>query len=471
MIAKRIKRESAASSFVRLGRYILNDGRENLAVTDRIAAYILDLDGEGGKACNVRITNCVSDNPADAIREIVATQSLNVRARGDKTYHLVVSFAPGERPSDTQLAEIEAALCEAIGLGAHQRLSAVHTDTGHFHVHIAINKVHPETFRMIEPYYDHAKLMTACERLEQKHGLQRTSHGDLKRDDAVRRELARNEREHIRELVKRLLGPECERKLQEFYNWEGLHSLFREDGLSLRRRGAGFVIVNNANRVAVKASSIDKALSLASLCRRFGPFRLPERLRAAPWGAAEMITLAAIKASYAKRATAIKHSTTLTAVGKRTEYRKLQTLRNAAYTRFRENTEKEPHSARRSGPTPEAELERRHTSTPATGDKPLVALAKLSALDRFICERNALREQISNIFYHCVWTETDAGPALYCGRRRLPDCTWALMFEKDGTMLVKPATDLEASRARMWSVGRRVVLDERGRAAKRGRAR
>ena len=112
-----------------------------------------------------------------AIAEIEATQVLNVRARGDKTYHLVVSFSPGERPNPEQLIDIEDELCRAIGLHRHQRISAVHTDTAHLHMHVAINQVHPQTHACIEPWYDKKKLMTACARLEIKHGLQLTHAG------------------------------------------------------------------------------------------------------------------------------------------------------------------------------------------------------------------------------------------------------------------------------------------------------
>ena len=71
-------------------------------------------------------------------------KALNVRAKGDKTYHLVVSFPPGEHPTADQLRDIEDELCAAIGLADHQRISAVHTDTDHLHIHVAISKIHPD---------------------------------------------------------------------------------------------------------------------------------------------------------------------------------------------------------------------------------------------------------------------------------------------------------------------------------------
>lgn len=87
-----------------------------------------------------------------ALKEILATQGMNRRAKGDCTYRLVISFPPGERPSPEVLAGIEPTLSARIGLGVHQRLSVVHLDTGHIHLYVAINKIHPQSFRCIEAY-------------------------------------------------------------------------------------------------------------------------------------------------------------------------------------------------------------------------------------------------------------------------------------------------------------------------------
>lgn len=183
MIAKRITRSSNDSSFGKLARYIVAArGGQDPRTWERTADYILDSAAHGEKVGHIRITNCHSIDPAEATQEIIAVQALNTRSRGDKTYHLVVSFPPGEVPSDQALHDIEKTLCEAIGLGTHQRISATHTDTAHLHIHIAINKVNPVTYNNVEPYYDKDRLMKACERLEVKHGLQRTHHGDRVHD-------------------------------------------------------------------------------------------------------------------------------------------------------------------------------------------------------------------------------------------------------------------------------------------------
>jgi hypothetical protein len=49
----------------------------------------------------------------------------------------------------------------------------VHQNTDNWHMHIAINKVHPLTFRNMEPFRDHFRLQETCAELEVKHGLMR----------------------------------------------------------------------------------------------------------------------------------------------------------------------------------------------------------------------------------------------------------------------------------------------------------
>ena len=149
MIAKRVMRPRASSDFARLSTYILGEGHaaKTSAAADRTFDYIL-ADQAGGRVGAVRITNCNADTPSLAIMEILATQSLNKRSRGDRTYHLVVSFEPGERPPPAQIEDIENELCAAIGLLSHQRISAIHLDRAHLHLHIAINKVDPSTLAL-----------------------------------------------------------------------------------------------------------------------------------------------------------------------------------------------------------------------------------------------------------------------------------------------------------------------------------
>lgn len=109
-------------------------------------------------------------------------QACNRRA-ANKTMHLVVAFPACERPSDGQLHQSEDSLCAALGMADHQRLSASHVNTDHAHLHVALNRVHPETFKCADPSFGQRKLMTACHELEVALGITRTHHG-LGRNDA-----------------------------------------------------------------------------------------------------------------------------------------------------------------------------------------------------------------------------------------------------------------------------------------------
>src|SRR5690606_35510467 len=140
MIAKRIPRRAATSSMSRLVRYMVAaDGGIEPESWARTADYILATKAtttQGEKVGSYRVTNCGTDDPAQATTIIEATQASNKRSKADKTYHLVFSFPPGENPPLDVLHSIEDELCEAIGFADHQRISAVHIDTDHLHVHV-----------------------------------------------------------------------------------------------------------------------------------------------------------------------------------------------------------------------------------------------------------------------------------------------------------------------------------------------
>ncbi|MDC9654362.1 TraI/MobA(P) family conjugative relaxase [Xanthomonas perforans] len=389
MIAKRIPSDKATSNAARLVRYVVDaQGLENPRSWTRTADYILDTGHDGHKVGGVKVTNCMSDDPAAATLEILATQALNTRSKADKNYHMVFSFPPGESPSLETLHAIEQALVDAIGLGAHQRISAVHKDTDHLHVHVAINKVHPTTYNNIEPFYDKRRLMEACDRLEVQYGLQRTNHGRTRVNTREQNKLKadiherynginvkRPERQHLAALrepdfardqqrsaaigthnlrdlsgrdlaggqrLSEMLVPfnarhllddrepnglrqvrragdsgsrtagesasgsnggvsipvqasgaatmeahtgqlsfagwlqkELAQELTQATSWEQMHARLGRDGLSIKLRGAGLVIVDETSGVAVKASTVDRNLSISRLTASLGPYAPP----------------------------------------------------------------------------------------------------------------------------------------------------------------------------------------------------
>jgi Relaxase/Mobilisation nuclease domain/Large polyvalent protein-associated domain 7 len=277
MIAKAVARV-ADGSFAGLLAYVSDDKKVgDLAGWARTAEYILDAQGQGARVGAIRVTNCLQEEPALAIREIELTQAQNQRSRTDRTYHLIVSFPPGERPAPAQLADIEDRLCAVIGLAAHQRISAVHTDTDHFHVHVAINKVHPSGFQVVTPYFDHQRLQAACAELEVKHGLTVTNHAptrDTARvpDRAGRMELHGGQESLLR-WIRDEAGPALLAALERGQGWQDLHQAAAAYGLEVKPRGAGLVVgVVGEKRLHVKPSDLDRRLSFKALTDRWGGF-------------------------------------------------------------------------------------------------------------------------------------------------------------------------------------------------------
>jgi hypothetical protein len=159
MIAKHVPMKSVKKSdFASLVKYLADDQEKNERVV------------------YTSVTNCASIDLSAAVIEVTAIQGMNTRAESDKTYHLILSFRAGERPDDNVLAALEGRICEGLGYGEHQRVSVAHDDTDNFHLHIAINKIHPTRLTIHSPYNDHKTLGKLCAALELQYGLERDNH-------------------------------------------------------------------------------------------------------------------------------------------------------------------------------------------------------------------------------------------------------------------------------------------------------
>jgi hypothetical protein len=282
VISKRIHRKKKTSNFERLGRYILEAKTDGDAILwTRTAEYIIDLKSTGNKVLRYRITNCEAEVPAMAMVEVLVTQAKNTRSRADKTYHLVISFPDGEHPTQKQLADIEDTMCQALGFGEHQRISAVHQDTDHLHLHLAINKVHPQSFKVLEPYRDYYIRNQVCRELEQRHGLSvdkgiGQGQGNGRAGDLEAHSGEQSLLSWIQENIKdQLLGVKAQNG-----TWEDLHVVLQGHGLLIQPRGAGLVIALLDGSLSVKASAVDRGLSFKALTNSLGEYTAPQAVQA-----------------------------------------------------------------------------------------------------------------------------------------------------------------------------------------------
>jgi hypothetical protein len=284
LIAKRIMAPKGGAGFGRLGAYVLNARAEvDPASWTRLNAYILDSGHAGEKVAWARVTNCRTSDPGWAVKEILATQAHNTRSRSDKNYHLVVSFPEGERPTRAQMEDIEDQLCSAIGFEAHQRVSAVHQNTDNWHLHVAINKVNPHTFRNVAPVRDHYLLQAACAELEIRHGLTREPHTidprqtNGQRPRKTRGRAADFEAQHggqsFGDWVRTQASAALLAARDSGKGWPELHKVAAAFDLKIKPRGAGLAVGHRGDpRLHVKASDVDRGLSMQALVAALGPF-------------------------------------------------------------------------------------------------------------------------------------------------------------------------------------------------------
>lgn len=266
MIAKRVKKKKGCCGIERLTRYILDIGSNEEALWVLPPEYSSDT-----KLASHRITGCEAAIPGLAIAEMKATQAQNTRVKGDKTYHLIISFPEGEHPTQTQLDDIEDSFCEALGFGEHQRISAVHQDTAYRHIHVAINKIHPTKLTCHEPYRDYKTLANVCETLEVKHGLRRDNHQTERHESSTVAQMRHHSNhETLIDWVKARAKLLMDRG--DIPTWQLFHDALSRLGLVAKLQGAGLIIQDKDSGVSVKGSSIDKSWSLPALSKRLGAY-------------------------------------------------------------------------------------------------------------------------------------------------------------------------------------------------------
>ena len=219
----------------------------------------------------------------EGLIEVEATQAMNTTAKGEKTYHLMVSFRPEDEAKLTPqvLEEIETMLAEAIGFSGHQRHCGVHVNTNNMHLHVAYNMIEPRTFKKYVPYYDHRKLHQACRVIEQKFGLMvdKGLEPDAPIQDGrpkakVQAIEAQTGQESFFSYVLRH-KPEIMTGLEMAAAWPKVHQAFLKCGLTLKLSGNGLAITDRYGKHAAKASALDRILSKKNLEARFGSFQAP----------------------------------------------------------------------------------------------------------------------------------------------------------------------------------------------------
>lgn len=268
MISRRISRQAENDDYRRLARYI------------RAADH-------GDEKCLMSwCAGCWAGDDYDmAIREVADTQALNTRTTREKTYHLIVSFRPEDEAKLTPeiLKEIELQFAKALRFEEHQRHCGVHKNTNNLHMHVAYNMIHPEKLARHEPFRDYHTRDRVCRELEGRFGLtidngHSVESAEPKLTPVAATVEAQTGQQSFDGYVKERRGPIVE-ALGQAAGWPQAHAAFARYGLEIRPHGNGLVIKDRNGKHAIKASSLDRSLSLGNLVCRFGAYVPPDQAK------------------------------------------------------------------------------------------------------------------------------------------------------------------------------------------------
>lgn len=249
-----------------------------------LVSYLLrgglkERDGAGRVAWTAT-RNLLVDDPETAPKLMRLTAARSVRVQRP-VYHLVISWHENERPTADAMRAVADATCRDLGLDEHQRLYIAHRDRRHPHVHIVVNRVHPETGLAWQTSHDFRRIERSLARqagemglavvpgrhngkLRDRSGSRRPRDGELRkarRDGAPAR--GRWSAERIAKL-RPLLRPLFETAA----SWTELERALAAHGLSLAAKGQGIVITDGT--AEMKLSDLGAGIRRTGLEARFG---------------------------------------------------------------------------------------------------------------------------------------------------------------------------------------------------------
>jgi hypothetical protein len=233
-----------------------------------------------GKNSHILSENLLSYETSVAEMRAVAFENPRVT---DPVYHYQLCWKPGERPSQAQWGEAAQKTIRDLGFEEHQFLVVAHDDREHFHVHVLVNRIHPETYRAHYPEFSKRTLDKSLREIEHEQGW-RPSPGLYRWDEqlGIAVKNSREEMQAHREKGNPDVGRSAQ-KLEHFQDaesleayakdtpavslrdllrqgdkdWQDVHAFLRNYGLEIEKaEQGGYVVRAIDSDLRVKASSV-----------------------------------------------------------------------------------------------------------------------------------------------------------------------------------------------------------------------
>lgn len=106
---------------------------------------------------------------ADRLKEQAGVEK--VGRKGEyPVYHYSLSWHPDQKPNREEMIEAGRSSLKALELEGYQAMMIAHNDEPHAHLHILVNRVHPDTGKMVNIDFDKMRLSRWAEAYEKEHG-------------------------------------------------------------------------------------------------------------------------------------------------------------------------------------------------------------------------------------------------------------------------------------------------------------
>lgn len=245
--------------------------------------------------------NFLTDDLKSQTLEMIALSQEAVRSK-DPIDHWVLSWKSNERPTPKQACEAAAIFIKQCGLEGHQYITGLHDDTENMHLHIAVNRVHPDTCKVVKinKGFDKEAAQQSIAIVEKVQGWSVEKNARYRTND--RAELVidpATKRPKIFTAGEKPLQPTTKAQAMEIQSgeksaqrvgiehvapiianatsWKELHDNLAAAGMQYQRKGSGAIVQVGAD--LVKASDIDRKASLSALQNRFGPYQPPQEIK------------------------------------------------------------------------------------------------------------------------------------------------------------------------------------------------
>jgi hypothetical protein len=201
--------------------------------------------------------------------------------------HWVMSWNEDERPNREQVEESIDILLEELDMADRQVIYTAHQDTDNYHIHLVINRVHPDTLKAPNNFRDVELAHKAVARIEHTQGWQRQDRARYQVIDGKTRKV-----EHPAKPIKQpgtiaqqieshqgiksaeRVGIETGADLiRAAHSWQDLHQSLADRGMRYEQYGTGAYLY--VGDVKLKASSAGRDCSLPQLTKRLGEYQQP----------------------------------------------------------------------------------------------------------------------------------------------------------------------------------------------------